>query len=46
MNIPYVFKKCNKCGRWLVANTVNFYKNKNLKYGIDNKCKKCKKTNV
>ena len=41
MKIPYVFKKCNKCGRWLVANTVNFYKNKNLKYGIDNKCKKC-----
>ena len=41
MKIPYAFKKCKVCGRWLVANTVNYYKNKNRKYGIDNKCKKC-----
>ena len=28
MNIPYVFKKCTKCGRWLVISTVNFNKDK------------------
>ena len=27
MNIPYVFKRCTKCGEWLVVNTVNFRKN-------------------
>ena len=34
MNIPYVMKKCNKCGRWLVASTVNFHREKAGKYGI------------
>ena len=33
MNIPYVFKKCTKCGEWLVASTVNFHKKKAYKYG-------------
>ena len=41
MNIPYVMKKCSKCGRWLVASTDNFYKNKTGKYGLRSKCKKC-----
>ena len=41
MNTPYVFKKCNKCGRWLVASKVNFSKNKNGKYGLHSWCKEC-----
>ena len=41
MNIPYVFKRCSKCGEWLVASKVNFYKNKLGKYGLKSKCKKC-----
>lgn len=41
MNIPYVFKKCSKCGRWLVANTVNFNKKKYGKYGLHSWCKEC-----
>lgn len=42
MNTPYVFKKCSKCGRWLVANTFNFSKSKTGKYGLDSWCKECK----
>lgn len=41
MNTPYVFKKCSKCGRWLVASKVNFYKQKRGKYGLRTQCKKC-----
>ena len=43
MNIPYVFKKCSKCGCWLVANSVNFSKKKGGKYGLGSYCKACKK---
>ena len=43
MNIPYVMKKCTKCGRWLVASTVNFHKQKIGKYGLRSDCKECKK---
>ena len=43
MNIPYVFKKCSYCGKWLVASTVNFKKQKNGKYGLNSKCKECEK---
>lgn len=43
MKIPYVFKKCTKCGRWLVANTFNFYKKKGGKYGLTSQCKECHK---
>lgn len=43
MNTPYVFKKCTKCGKWLVASTVNFYKNKDGKYGLKSVCKECDK---
>lgn len=43
MNTPYVFKKCTKCGKWLVANTVNFHKLKSGKYGVRAICKECVK---
>ena len=42
MNIPYVFKKCTKCGKWLVASKVNFNKHKTGKYGLNSTCKKCR----
>ena len=42
MKIPYVFKKCNNCGRWLVASTDNFHREKSGKYGLRGECKKCK----
>ena len=41
MNIPYVMKKCSKCGRWLVASTVNFHRKKSSKYGLYSQCKEC-----
>ena len=34
-------KKCTKCGRWLVASTENFHKDKTSKYGLRAQCKKC-----
>ena len=42
MNMPYVMKKCSKCGRWLVASTYNFHKQKGCKYGLHSKCKECR----
>lgn len=42
MNTPYIFKKCSKCGRFKVASTVNFYKQKAGKYGLRGECKECK----
>ena len=41
MNIPYAFKECSKCGEWLVANKINFYKEKRGKWGLKSRCKKC-----
>ena len=41
MNIPYVMRQCTKCGRWLVASTVNFRKNDTGKYGLRGGCKEC-----
>ena len=35
-------KKCTKCGRWLVASTDNFNRNKSKKDGLNTECKKCK----
>ena len=46
MNIPYVMKKCNTCGKWLVANNINFYKEKKGKYGLRGQCKECRKIYV
>ena len=43
MKIPYVFKKCNNCGKWLVASIDNFYKSKGGKYGLEGRCKECRK---
>ena len=41
MNIPYVMKKCSKCGRWKVFNNINFSKDKKSKYGLRCYCKEC-----
>ena len=35
-------KKCTKCGRWLIASTVNFNKHKRGKYGVMAQCKECR----
>jgi hypothetical protein len=43
VNIPYVFKRCTKCGELLVANTNNFRKTKGGKYGLRSSCKRCEK---
>ena len=44
MNIPYVMRKCTVCGEWKVASTVNFYRQKTGKYGLQSYCKECKKS--
>lgn len=44
MNIPYVMKRCGKCGRWLVASTANFTRQKKGKYGLRGQCKECQKS--
>lgn len=41
MNIPYVMRKCNKCGKWLVVNNFNFYKDNSGKFGLKSTCKEC-----
>lgn len=41
MNIPYVFKKCTKCGETLPATIEYFHKQKTGKYGLRGECKKC-----
>lgn len=46
MNTPYVFKRCSKCKKWLVANTINFSRRKGLKYGLNYQCKKCWNSNT
>ena len=43
MNIPYVMKKCSKCGRWKVFNNINFSKDKKSKYGLRCYCKECQR---
>lgn len=42
MKCPYCIKKCSKCGELLVANTMNFRKKKDGKYGLRAECKQCK----
>ena len=37
-------KKCTCCGRWLVASTANFYKHNTGRYGLESRCKECKKS--
>ena len=41
MKCPFVMKRCKKCNELLVANTINFYKKKDGKYGLRSRCKKC-----
>ena len=41
MNIPYVFKKCTKCGEIKLATSDNFNKEKEGKYGLKSQCKIC-----
>lgn len=41
MNTPYVFKKCNECGKWKVANRKRFNRKKGLKYDIKDTCRDC-----
>lgn len=42
MKCPFVIKHCKKCDRLLVANTMNFYKQKDKKYGVACICKQCR----
>ena len=43
MRCPFCIKKCTKCGNLLVANSINFSKQKQGKYGVNSVCKPCKK---
>ena len=43
MKCPFTIKKCIKCGRLLVANTINFPRRKDSKDGLRNECKECYK---
>ena len=43
MNTPFLYKKCTTCGKWLVASTDNYYRQKRGKYGLVSQCKECKK---
>ena len=43
MDIPYVMKKCNKCGKWLVVSSINFRKHKTGKYGVRGDCNECQR---
>ena len=43
MRCPFCIKKCTKCGNLLVANSINFSKQKKGKYGVNSVCKPCKK---
>ena len=42
MKCPYCIKICSKCGNLLVAYDGNFTKQKTCKWGLDNRCKKCR----
>lgn len=41
MKCPYCIKICKKCGKMLIANSINFHKKKNGRYGLRAECKKC-----
>lgn len=43
MKCPFCIKQCSKCKEYLVANTINFHKHSQCKYGVQNKCKNCQK---
>lgn len=41
MRSPFCMKVCNECGKLLVANNINFAKDKKSKYGLRGYCKIC-----
>ena len=41
MNIPYVFKRCTKCGEIKLATTEYFSKKKGYRFGLYSQCKVC-----
>ena len=41
MKCPYCIKICKKCNKILIANSMNFHKKKNGKYGLRAECKEC-----
>lgn len=43
MKCPYCIKVCTKCGKLLVANEMNFHKDKAGKYGLKAICKECQR---
>ena len=43
MKCPFCIKVCTTCNKILVANEINFNKKKNGKFGLESKCKKCRK---
>ena len=42
MKCPYVIKICTKCNKILIANNLNFHKQKGGLYGLNSICKKCR----
>ena len=42
MNIPYVFKRCTKCGEIKLVTTEYFHKAKRGKFGLESQCKVCR----
>lgn len=42
MKCPFCIKICKKCKKILIANEMNFHKNKSGKYGFSSICKICK----
>ena len=45
MKCPFCIKICTQCKRLLVANKINFTGHKNMKYGVNSKCKVCENEN-
>lgn len=44
MKCPFVIKICTKCKELLVANNINFHKQKTGKWGLRSSCRKCNKS--
>lgn len=42
MKCPFVIKICTKCGKLLVANAMNFHKDKSKKWGLRPECRECR----
>lgn len=40
---PFVIIKCTKCGKILVWNNMNFYRDEKRRYGLSYMCKQCSK---